>query len=31
MLFDEWWKDFKKFREKIAARYDELLFKSYLD
>ena len=29
MLFDEWWKDFKKFREKIAARYEELLFKSY--
>lgn len=31
MLFDEWWEDFEKFREKIAARYDELLFKSYSD
>lgn len=28
MLFDEWWEDFEKFREKIADRYDELLFKS---
>ncbi len=24
MLFDEWWEDFEKFREKIAARYEEL-------
>ena len=31
MLFDEWWEDFEKFREKIAARYDELLFKSYFN
>ena len=29
MLFDEWWEDFEKYRKKIAARYDELLFKSY--
>ena len=31
MLFDEWWEDFENFRKKIAARYDELLLKSYSD
>ena len=31
MLFDEWWEDFEKYRKKIAARYDELLFKSHSD